>query len=145
MKKISKFLLSVLLLMLITKGSYAQESLYKRLGGYDAIAAVTDDFIGRLATDKVLSRFFVASSDDTKKKIRQHIVDQLCNVTGGPCLYIGRTMKDAHQGMKISENDWSVTVKLLIESLNKFKVPQKEQNEFLAMVSSVKKDIVEAQ
>lgn len=145
MKKIFKFMFSVLLLMLITRQSYAQESLYKRLGGYDAIAAVTDDFIGRLATDKVLSRFFVASSDDTKKKIRQHIVDQLCNVTGGPCLYIGRTMKDAHQGMKISENDWSVTVKLLIESLNKFKVPQKEQNEFLAMVSSVKKDIVEAQ
>lgn len=145
MKKFSKFMLSALLLMLITRQSYAQESLYKRLGGYDAIAAVTDDFIGRLATDKTLSRFFVATSDDTKHKIRQHIVDQLCNVTGGPCLYIGRTMKDAHHGMKISENDWSITVKLLIESLNKFKVPQKEQNEFLAIVSSVKKDIVEVQ
>lgn len=145
MRKFSKFILSAFFLLLITRQSYAQESLYKRLGGYDAIAAVTDDFIGRLATDKTLSRFFVASSDDTKHKIRQHIVDQLCNVTGGPCLYIGRSMKDAHHGMKISENDWSITVKLLIESLNKFKVPQKEQNEFLAMVSSVKKDIVEAQ
>lgn len=144
MKKITKLFLPVLFLLAISKNLNAQESLYKRLGGYDAIAAVTDDFIGRLATDKTLSRFFVASSDDSKHKIRQHIVDQLCNVTGGPCLYIGRTMKDAHQGMKITENDWTITVKLLKESLNKFKVPQKEQDEFLAIVSSVKKDIVEA-
>ena len=145
MKKIFHFVLPIILLVTITTKSNAQESLYKRLGGYDAIAAVTDDFIGRLATDKVLSRFFVASSDDTKHKIRQHIVDQLCNVTGGPCIYTGRSMKDAHQGMKITENDWSITVRLLIESLNKFKVPQKEQSEFLSIVSSVKKDIVEVQ
>jgi hemoglobin len=144
MKKIGKFLLPVMLLLAVSKQTDAQESLYKRLGGYDAVAAVTDDFIGRLATDKTLSRFFVATSDDTKQKIRQHIVDQLCNVTGGPCIYIGRSMKDAHKGMMISENDWTITVHLLIESLNKFKVPQKEQNEFLTIVSSVKKDIVEA-
>ena len=143
MKKIARLVLPVITLMLLTHQSHAQESLYKRLGGYDAIAAVTDDFIGRLATDKDLSRFFVASSDDTKQKIRQHIVDQLCYVTGGPCIYTGRSMKDAHKGMKISENDWTITVRLLIESLNKFKVPQKEQNDFLAIVSSVKKDIVE--
>lgn len=145
MKKIFRLILPVILLAVFTQSVYAQESLYKRLGGYDAIAAVTDDFIGRLATDKVLSRFFVASSDDTKGKIRQHIVDLLCNVTGGPCIYIGRSMKDSHKGMKISENDWAITVRLLIESLNKFKVPQKEQNDFLAIVSSVKKDIVEVQ
>ena len=145
MKKIAKFCLSAFLLLAVTQQTHAQESLYKRLGGYDAIAAVTDDFIGRLATDKVLSRFFVATSDDTKKKIRQHIVDQLCNVTGGPCIYIGRSMKDAHMGMKISETDWNITVRLLTESLNKFKVPQKEQNDFLTIVSSVKKDIVEVQ
>lgn len=145
MKKIFKLVLPAIFLAVLTHSAHAQESLYKRLGGYDAIAAVTDDFIGRLATDKVLSRFFVASSDDTKGKIRQHIVDLLCNVTGGPCIYIGRSMKDAHKGMKISENDWTITVRLLIESLNKFKVPQKEQNDFLTIVGSVKKDIVEVQ
>jgi hemoglobin len=145
MKKFGKFILCVFVLLVISNQLNAQETLYKRLGGYDAIAAVTDDFIGRLATDKTLSRFFVATSDDTKQKIRQHIVDQLCNVTGGPCIYIGRTMKDSHKGMKISENDWTITVRLLIESLNKFKMPLKEQNEFLAIIGSVKKDIVEIQ
>lgn len=41
--------------------------------------------------------------------------------------------------MKITENDWTITVQLLIATLNKFSVPQKEQSEFLAIVSSVKK------
>ena len=145
MKKIISTLVAGILLSTIVTKSQAQEPLYKRLGGYDAIAAVTDDFIMRLATNKDLSRFFIAQSDDSKKKIRQHIVDFLCNATGGPCVYIGRTMKDSHKGMKISENDWNITVKLLTESLNKFNVPQKEQNDFFALVSSVKKDIVEMQ
>jgi hemoglobin len=72
-------------------------------------------------------------------------VDQLCNVTGGSCIYIGLTLKDSPKGMKISENNWTIKARLLIESLNKFKMPLKEQNEFLAIVGSVKKDIVEIQ
>jgi len=60
----------------------AQDSLYKRLGGYDALAAVTDDFIGRLVTDPKLGRFFIGFSTDSKARIRQHIVDFLCVATG---------------------------------------------------------------
>jgi hemoglobin len=119
-------------------------SLYKRLGGYDALAAVTDDFIGRLATDKQLSRFFVGHSEDSLHRIRQLIVDQLCAATGGPCYYIGRDMKTAHKGMGITESDWNITVNHLIATLDKFKVPEKEKNEVLGAVSSFKKDIVEA-
>lgn len=143
MKKLFQLLLSALLLLGAAKNVTAQESLYKRLGGYDAIAAVTDDFIIRLATHKDLSRFFTGASDDSKKRIRQHIVDMLCNAAGGPCVYMGRTMKDAHKGLKISEADWNITAGLLVETLNKFKVPQKEQTELLGIVNSVKKDIVE--
>src|SRR5438309_11899562 len=85
-------------------------TLYKRLGGYDAIAAVTDDFIGRLASDKQLTRFFVGHSEDSLKKIRQHLVDQLCAATGGPCVYTGRDMKTSHKGMGITESDWDAAV-----------------------------------
>lgn len=66
--------------------SGAAPSLYTRLGGYDAIAAVTDDFLGRLATDKQMSRFFVGVSADSLRKLRQHVVDQLCDASGGPLL-----------------------------------------------------------
>jgi len=121
----------------------AAPSLYKRLGGYDALAAVTDDFIGRLLKDPSLSRFFVGQSDDSKGRIRQLVVDQLCAATGGPCLYIGRDMKTAHQGMGLAEADWTASVGHLIASLDKFKVGQKEKDELLAIVGSLKKDIVE--
>jgi hemoglobin len=134
-------------LMLIAFGSgfvYAQQkSLYQRLGGYDAIAAVVDDFIGRLATDPSQSRFFVGHSDDSKQRIRQHIIDQLCQLTGGPCVYKGRDMKTTHKGLGITQADWDSSVKHLVATLDKFKVPEKEKNEVLTAVSSLKDQIVE--
>ncbi len=153
MKKISPFFFSVGLFAFLSltgcaasaqaPGGQAAPSLYKRLGGYDAIAAVSDDFIGRLAADKQLNRFLVGLSADSQKRLRQNVVDQLCQATGGPCLYIGRPMKTAHAGLGITESDWQSTVNHLVASLDKFKVPQKEKNEFLALASSLKPDIVE--
>ena len=119
------------------------ESLYKRLGGYDALAAVTDDFLGRLAADPQLGRFFVGQSKDSLGKIRQHIVDFLCQATGGPCVYHGRDMKTAHAGLKITDGDWDVMVKHLNATMAKFNVPAKEQADVLAAVGPLKADIVE--
>ena len=136
------------LLLLVTTSLVAADapktpSLYTRLGGYDAIAAVTDDFIGRLAADKQLSRFFVGHSTNSLQHIRQLVVDQLCAATGGPCVYIGRDMKTTHQGMGITEDDWNASVKDVVETLDHFKVPDAEQKELLAAVSTMKNDIVE--
>jgi len=126
-----------------TNNSTETKSLYQRLGGYDALAAVSDDFITRLATNKLLGRFVVGLSDDSKKKLRQHFVEFLCNVTGGSCVYMGRDMKTSHKGLGISEEDWKESVKILVETLDKFKVPEKEKDEVLEAVGSLKKDIVE--
>ncbi len=120
-----------------------EKSLYTRLGGYDALAAVSDDFITRLATSKSLSRFVVGLSNDSKKRLRQHLVEFLCNVTGGSCIYMGRDMKTVHTGLGISEDDWKESVKLLNETLDKLKVPEKEKTEVLTAVGGLKKDIVE--
>jgi hemoglobin len=113
------------------------------LGGYDALAGVTDDFIGRLVTDSSLSRFFGGHSKNSQGRIRQLVLDQLCTVTGGPCVYIGRDMKTTHAGLGITPANWDTSVQLLVATLNKFKVPQKEQQEVLAAVSTLKGDIVE--
>jgi len=126
-----------------SQASATSSTLYKRLGGYDAIAAVTDDFIGRLAADKQLARFLVGLGADSQKKLRQHVVDQLCEATGGPCIYIGRSMKTAHTELRITESDWKSTVNHLVATLEKFKVPEKEKCELLAIASSLKPDIVE--
>lgn len=125
------------------KTEMKEKSLYERLGGYDALAAVSDDFLGRLAKDKKLSKFFVGFSNDSKKKIRQHIVDFLCLATGGPCAYTGRDMKTVHTGIGITGEEWDISVKHLTATLNKFKVPEKETNEVLTAIGGLKKDIVE--
>ena len=120
----------------------AGQSLYKRLGGYDALAAVTDDFIGRLVKDPQLAKFFAGHSTDSLKRIRQLVVDQLCEATGGPCVYIGRSMKVSHAGLGITDSDWDAAGKHLVETLNQFKVPQHEQDEVLGAIAALKKDIV---
>ena len=138
------------LTLLLTTGVMAQgmgqasaKSLYERIGGYNALAAVVDDFIGRLVADKRFEKFFAGHSDDSKKRIRQHILDQFCAATGGPCIYLGRDMKTTHAGLGITESDWDAAAKHLVASLDKFKVPEKEKGEVLAFVTSLKKDIVE--
>jgi hemoglobin len=118
------------------------DSLYKRLGGYDAIAAVTDDFIGRLVADPQTAKFFVGFSDDSKKRIRQHVVDFLCQATGGPCVYTGRDMKTAHAGSHISEAVWNAGIKDLTATLDKFKVPERERTDVMNALGPLKNDIV---
>lgn len=121
----------------------AGQALYKRLGGYDAIAAVVDDFIGRMVKDPQLSKFFVGHSTDSLHHVRQLVVDQLCAATGGPCLYIGRDMKTSHAGLGITDSDWQAAVNHLVATLDQFKVPAKEKGEVLDALSGLKKDIVE--
>src|SRR6266446_9533264 len=120
-----------------------KKSLYTRLGGYDAIALVVDDFITRLATDKRFERFFAGFSTDSKKRLRQHILDQFCVAAGGPCVYMGRDMKTTHTGLGITEADWDAAAKHLIAALDKYKVPKAEKDELMAFVGTQKKDIVE--
>jgi hemoglobin len=120
-----------------------EKSLYERVGGYNALAAVVDDFVGRLVADKQFEKFFAGHSIDSQKRIRQHILDQFCAATGGPCVYTGREMKTTHAGLGITEADWDAAAKHLAASLDKFKVPEKEKGEILAFVTSLKKDIVE--
>jgi hemoglobin len=119
------------------------DSLYKRLGGYDALAAVTDDFLGRLIKDERLGTFFNGVSLDSQKRIRQLVLDQLCAATGGPCIYIGRNMRTVHEGLGITNADWERAVKHLVATLDKFKVGKAEKDDLLKALTTLKKDIVD--
>ena len=135
---------AVLAVVLFAAAAKAEEkSLYQRLGGYDAITAVSDEFIARLATDDQEKRFFIGFSNDSKARIRQHLVDLACKSTGGPCVYTGRDMKTAHAGAGVTKADWDHSLKIFGEVLNKFKVPEKEQQELAALLTPLEKDIVE--
>ncbi len=118
----------------------SQPSLYDRLGGKPAIVAVVDDFVGNVAADKRINGFF-AHAD--VPHLKAELVDQICAGSGGPCTYTGKSMKDAHRGMGVSTADFNALVEDLQTSLNKFKVPAKDQGDLLAVLGPMKGDIVE--
>jgi len=116
-----------------------QKSLYERLGGKDAITAVVDDFVANVAADKRINGFF-AKTD--VPRLKRNLVDQICQATGGPCTYTGKDMRTAHKGMGITDADFNALVEDLKISLDKFKVPAKEQGELLGALGSLKPQIV---
>jgi hemoglobin len=122
----------------------SKKSLYERLGGYDAIFAVTNDLLDRMEKDPQLGRFWQHRSEDGVKRERQLIVDFLCASSGGPLYYKGRDMKLSHKGMRISESDWTIFLNHADATLKAFNVPQAEYDEVVAFVQSTKADIVEA-
>ena len=121
----------------------SNKSLYERLGGYEAICAVSEDLLPRLMLDSRLKRFWDNRGEDGLNREKQLLIDFLCASSGGPMYYTGRDMKVSHKGMKISEADWTAFLGHANATLDAFKVPPKERSEVVAFVQSLKKDIVE--
>jgi hemoglobin len=77
-----------------------------------------------------------------KAGLKFHVTALVCEVTGGPCKYTGRTMKESHEKLNISQPEWDAMVGEFKATLDKFKVPQREQQELIAIVGSTRNDIV---
>lgn len=118
-------------------------TLYARLGGYDAITAVADDLLSRLNADDQLGRFWKNRGEDGVRREKQLLVDFLCASAGGPLYYVGRDMRTSHRGMGIGERDWQIFRGHLEATLDHFGVPASERAEVLAFIDSTKSDIVE--
>jgi hemoglobin len=117
----------------------ADKSLYDRLGGKDAIKAVVDEFIANVAADTKINKRFARTDI---KKFKSNLVDQVCQATGGPCKYTGKSMHDAHKGMKITEDEFNALVGDLVKALDKVKVGDQEKKELLGALGGMKSDIV---
>ena len=120
--------------------SKKEKSLYERLGGKTAITAVVDEFVARVAADTRINKFFGSTDIAT---LKMHLVNQICEASGGPCKYTGRTMKEAHLGMGVATADFNALVEDLVGAFDKFKVGEKEKNELLSVLGPMKGDIVE--
>jgi len=121
--------------------------LYDRLGGVYSIATVVDDFIERLLVNDTLNAnpaINQARSRVPKAGLKFQVTALVCEVTGGPCKYTGRAMKESHQHLSISQAEWDAMVVDFKATLNKFKVPQREQQELITIVGSTKNDIVQS-
>jgi len=118
-----------------------ERSLYERLGGKDAITAVVEDFVANVAADTRINARFAKTNIP---HLKQMLVDQICEGTGGPCTYTGRSMGDAHKGMHITEVEFNALVEDLTRSLDKFKVGEREKTELLGALGGMKGEIVGA-
>jgi hemoglobin len=118
-------------------------SLYARLGGYDAIAAVTDALLARLLNDPQLGVFWKGHCEDSLRRDRQLVVNYMCAAAGGPVVYTGRDMKTSHKGLAISVSDWEVFMQHATAVLAQFAVPAPERDEVLAFLTGLKGDVVE--
>lgn len=129
----------------VTIAQSAGKSLYERLGGYNAIAAVIDDAAGYVFSDPLIGRYFIGLSTNSKQRLRQLLVDQFCQATGGPCVYTGRSMRLSHKGIGtgLTNSEFDAFVNGVRRALNDNGVQQRERSEVLAFVNSLRGDIVE--
>lgn len=139
------FLFSVFLLRF---NSTAQApALYDRLGGIHAVASVVDDFIERLLADPIITKnekVVSAIGRISKPGLKYLVTEFVASATGGPQKYTGRSMKDSHAHLAITQDEWNAAVKDLLATLEKFNVPKKEQDELVAIVATTHDDIVTA-
>ena len=117
-------------------------TLYKRLGGREGISIVVADFVTNMAGDTRVNARFKDMKGPEIEKLKSNLSDQICDATGGPCSYLGRDMKTAHTGMKVTEAEWNATVENLVKAMDKHKVGPTEKSELLSTLGPMKADIV---
>jgi hemoglobin len=117
-------------------------SLYARLGGYDAIAMFATKLIDQAQHDEILGRFWENRGEDRNARDLQVLIDYLVKQTGGQMYYTGRSMRLAHQGMGITEVDWTRFIEITGSVAGDLGVGQTEAGEVMAFLDSLKVDIV---
>lgn len=122
------------------------KSLYERLGGLRSITPVVEDFVNHLLFNPILNKN-PALSDSRRHTppsyLKFQFAELVCEMSGGPCIYSGQAMKEAHTPLKISAEEWEVMTGELKKSLDKFKIPAAEQEELLELFGQTKDDIVD--
>jgi hemoglobin len=116
------------------------KSLYDRVGGGDAINALTESWVARVGGDDRANGKFARTDIPRLKK---EIADQLCEATGGPCAYTGRSMRETHAGMQTTAGEFDVAMQHLGATLDELNIPQPEQDELVALIVPMRGDIVE--
>ena len=120
-----------------------QETLYQRLGGYDVVAAIFDNWAPRVSGDPELSKFLTEIDEEMGKRGRELGLDLLCELTGGPCFYTGRNMKMVHKGLGITDEHWQSTLDYMVETLDEMNIHNDEKTDFIHVFDGLKGYIVD--
>ena len=117
----------------------ADDTLFRALGSQTGIARIVGDFVPRLVADPRTAEFFKKTNQDHLKLM---LAQQFCVVSGGDCVYTGIPMKLAHHDMDISKGDFNALVEVLQASMDAQGVPFSTQNQLLARLAPMHRDIV---
>ena len=118
------------------------KTLYDRLGGLDAINALTESWVARVGGDERANKKFARTDIE---RLMKEVVDQLCEATGGPCTYTGRSMLETHAGMKVTAGEFDVVMQHLDAALDELNVPKAERDELVGLLRPMRVDIVEVE
>ena len=135
-------LIAALLVMLLAACAAApkrDDSLYRALGEREGIAKVVDSALLWILSDARINELFTATDP---VQLAPLLVDQICEATGGPCTYTGRTMEDVHTGLNITDAQFAAFVEDLIAALDEHQVPSEAQRQLLAALGSMKPQVV---
>jgi len=115
------------------------DSLYKNLGELEGITKIIDIFIYEIGeTDEVLHHF----EDSDIDRFREKQIEHLCLLSGGPCEYTGDEMLEVHQGMNITQADFTAITNALIRALDEVGVSIGDRNRLLAIIASMHAEVV---
>lgn len=117
----------------------AKDALYRELGGSEGITRVVDLFFQRLNADARINTLFAKTDHND---LRRLVIEQLCEATGGPCKYTGRSMEEAHSGLNLTNKDFDAFVGDLVGAMNDAKVPKASQKKLLALLSPMRPQVV---
>jgi hemoglobin len=123
----------------------SKPTLYERVGGANNIAMLIDDVIERSYVDEVLNAnpYIRESHKRFPKAIYKFNATALaCQGMGGPQKYTGRTLKDSHKHLYITEKEWNALIAIFRDSMNSFKVPEDLQSEVIELIESTKSEII---
>jgi len=120
-----------------TSSTSSTPSLYRRLGGREGIAGVVDAFWANAVADPRIGSAFKSLPAPKAFALRTHIADFVCESAGGPCAYGGRTMQEAHKGMKLTNADVEACNAALAKALDQKGVAAKEKSEVMALVQGL--------
>lgn len=126
------------------QASKSRASLYQRLGGYDVIAAVIADLFQPLKKDPRFERFGSGRSLDSKTRVQQLTVEQICALAGDPCIYLGRDMRTSHRSLGITAEEWEANREHTLDVLQEHGISELEQGEFLELFERYRGEIIES-
>ena len=117
----------------------ADDALFRALGGQAGIDRIVGDFVPRLVADARTGEFFKKTNQE---HLKQMLAQQFCVVSGGGCTYTGLPMKTAHKDIDVSKGDFNALVEVLQASMSAQGVPFSTQNQLLARLAPMHREIV---